>query len=630
MDITEIKRQLNARVESLCGALLPNGKRRGAEWCVGSTGGEEGQSTRVHLSGDKAGVWCDFAGSERGDALDLICSVKGMRLADAINWAKDWLGVLEPRFYQPAPPKQYRKPERRKEVRTPVNGVVRYLTEGRGLDQAMLKLFKIGEIESREFHGKADTKHTCAAIVFPSLIGAELRFVKYLAVERPGGDKLTDVEGGCEPVLFGWQTSDGNERELIICEGEINAMSWRQLGFFALATPFGAGKGGKHNWVDREWERLERFESIYLDFDQDEPGRQAVTELSQRLGFHRCRIVPAKPGVKDVNDWLKAGCDAILARALLDQSSSCDPQELRPAADFTEDVIAEFYSEDPEVRGLEPGFKGLKGQFAWRVGEVTLVTGFSGHGKTQAVNLDVLKLCKIGERACIASFEMKGRKTLKRMVRQATGQKWPSETYIRYVMEWTRNKLWIFDRVGSAKIERILEVFEYALRRYGVRWFVIDSMTKCGIAEDDYNGQKRFMDLIVNFANTHDVGVIVIAHTRKQDDESDPPGKFDVRGHSSITDLIHNGMTYWRNKAKEIAQQVLEQNGQVSDRLQAKLDEPDALLIFWKIREAEDKEPRLPLFFDPESLQFADDSSELRRPIVPFATSEQEEEEIIF
>lgn len=618
-DITTIKRQLNAQIESLCGQLLPNGKRVGAEWCVGSVEGEKGKSTRVHLTGEKTGVWSDFSTGESGDVLDLICAVKGLTLAESLEWSKTHLGVSEPQFYQSAPPKEYRKPARRAEVKVPQNGVVHYLMEQRGLLPDMLKQFKIGEMDTRDFRLKGDAVHKGAAIVFPSLVGDELRFVKYLAVDRPEGNKLTDVEPGCEPVLFGWQTSSGNEREVVLCEGEINAMSWRQLGFFALATPFGAGKGGKHNWVDREWERLERFETIYLDFDQDPPGREAVAELTQRLGIHRCLVVPAKPdGYKDINDYLQAGCGDMEAMALLDNAKGCDPKELRAAVEFTEDVIDQFYSEDPDIVGLDPGFKGLKGQFAWRLGEVTLFTGYSGHGKTLEVDLEILKLCIQGQRACIASFEVRGPKTMKRMVRQATGQKLPSQKYIRQVMEWTRNRLWIFDHVGSARIDRILEVFEYAFRRYNVRWFVIDSLTKCGIREDDYDKQKEFVDMLANFVNVHNVGIILVAHTRKQDDETDPPGKFDVRGHASITDLIHNGVTVWRNKPKELARELYAQNGVLPESQMAKLNEPDALMIFWKIREAEEKEPRLGLYFDDESLQYADDARDLGKPLVPF------------
>lgn len=49
----------------------------------------------------------------------------------------------------------------------------------------------------------------------------------------------------------------------------------------------------------------------------------------------------------------------------------------------------------------------------------------------------------------------------------------------------------MFDVTGTAKTRRILEVFAYAARRYGIRFFIIDNLAKCGLGEDDYNGQKH-------------------------------------------------------------------------------------------------------------------------------------------
>src|SRR5262249_45379002 len=92
--IAEIARMLGARALDLCAELLRNGIRDGHEWRVGSLGGEPGRSMAVHLSGDKAGVWCDFAGGETGDALDLVAQVlyAGDK-AKALAWARRWLGL---------------------------------------------------------------------------------------------------------------------------------------------------------------------------------------------------------------------------------------------------------------------------------------------------------------------------------------------------------------------------------------------------------------------------------------------------------------------------------------------------------------------------------------------------------
>lgn len=95
--VAEIADLLAGQIEALCAELLPAGRRDGAEWCVGSTAGEAGQSLRVHLRGARRGVWCDFSSADRrdrGDALDLVaaCLFAGDK-RQALRWSRGWLGL---------------------------------------------------------------------------------------------------------------------------------------------------------------------------------------------------------------------------------------------------------------------------------------------------------------------------------------------------------------------------------------------------------------------------------------------------------------------------------------------------------------------------------------------------------
>ncbi|MDO7919808.1 bifunctional DNA primase/helicase, partial [Pseudomonas aeruginosa] len=101
------------------------------------------------------------------------------------------------------------------------------------------------------------------------------------------------------------------------------------------------------------------------------------------------------------------------------------------------------------------------------------------------------------DRFCIASMEMPARRTLQRMVRQASGMSCPSRGYIDAILDWLDGKLWIYDQLGTAKTGEMLEDFRYAARRYGVNHFIVDSLAKLGMAEDDYNGQKQAMEALV-------------------------------------------------------------------------------------------------------------------------------------
>ncbi len=100
---------LAARAPALAAELLPHGRRDGVEWRCGSLAGEAGQSLAVRLYGERAGVWSDFASGERGDALDLIASVRfGGDLKAALSWARAWLRLEDARPGQP--PETRREP----------------------------------------------------------------------------------------------------------------------------------------------------------------------------------------------------------------------------------------------------------------------------------------------------------------------------------------------------------------------------------------------------------------------------------------------------------------------------------------------------------------------------------------
>jgi len=191
-----------------------------------------------------------------------------------------------------------------------------------------------------------------------------------------------------------------------------------------------------------------------------------------------------------------------------------------------------------------------------------------------------------GFRVCIASMEMQPRRTLMRMVKQAAG--WRSEAdapaipYIRSIHGWLSDKLWLFAVTGTAKSERMLEVFEYAHKRYGINLFVIDSLAKCGFDEDDYNGQKQFVDRLADWKNRLGVHVMLVAHPRKNGGEEQDTGKMDVRGSAAVTDMADQGGTIWRNKKKQAAIQKAQSKGQEPD--EETRNKPDAVLFWWKNR----------------------------------------------
>lgn len=582
----EIAELLAQDAESIASMLLPNGKREGHEWRAGSVDGDAGKSLGVHLTGSKAGVWQDFAAGKGGDLLDLWAATRGVTLAESIAQAKAHLGIRDPQFH-PMPAKQFRRPEKPKCSTTKTGSPVFEYLAGRGLNAETLAEYRIAE-RGRE-------------IVFPSLHDGELIAVKYLGIDRTDGKKVIRVEKDCEPALFGWQAIPDTARVATITEGELDALSAFQMGFPALSVPFGGGGGAKQQWIEHEFERLERFDTIYLALDNDQPGQQATAEIVERLGAHRCMVVAIPAPHKDINDLLRDGWTQAQLRALFEQAQTEDPSELRSAAIYADDVVREFYP----TNGSEPGFSTpwakLHGRLSFRPGEVSILAGANGSGKSELAGHVLLAAIAQGERACVASLEFKAVKWLKRLTRQAAANREPTPEHIHAVHRWYGGKLWAFDVTGTAKTSRILEVFAYAARRYGIRVFVIDNLAKCGLGEDDYNGQKHFVDALTDFAKTHDAHVLLVHHTRKGESEDKPQTKWDIKGSGGITDMADTVLVLWRNKPKEEALRQAEVRRQTPDR--ETLEKIDAALQCHKQRNGEE-EPAAGLWFDRASHQF--------------------------
>lgn len=599
-DITDIKRRLTERAGEVAEHLLPGGVREGREWCAGSVQGERGRSLKVCVQGAKVGVWQDFAAGTGGDLLDLWCAAKGRTLPEALDEARAWLGIEKPRFERQER-KTYRRPA--KPVCTaPKSAVLAHLISERFVSAAAVAAFKIGE------QGRT--------IVFPSLLpGGELAFVKYLGIDRdPAGKKIIRVEGGCEPVLFGWQAGAdklATARECTITEGEIDALTAWDYGCpVPLSVPFGGGKGAKQQWIDAEFDRLAQFEEIYLALDMDAEGDAAAEEIANRLGRHRCRRVRLPR--KDLNECRKAGIAADEIRACLDAAATLDPEELRRAGCYADDVVRAFWPAAGEEPGYALPWAKIGGKLRFRPGELTLWTGATGMGKSQALGHALVAMGDQGARVCIASLEMSPPLLLKRMTKQAGNVDHPTEQFIRKIMDWVDRWLLVFGQVGKAGVARLLEVFEYARARYGCDVFVVDSLMRLGVGSEDYDGQEKAVFELVNWAVEKGVHVHLVAHARKSDRSAGAahavPDAEDVKGASEIASNAANIIGVWRNRKLEDELRAAREKAESGDPTAiAKVEEltgkPPVILNVAKQRNG-DFEGKLGLWFSPETYQY--------------------------
>lgn len=592
MRACEINELLARRVEAVAAHLLPNGKREGHEWRVGGIGGEAGKSMGVHLGQGKPGVWMDGDTGESGDLIGLWMAVRGVDLRQACSEALEYLGIREDRDRPMHHPKRYRKPDKQG-VHALSHEHAAWLRDVRKLPDTSVAAYRLASRGDR--------------LMFPYLRDGKLVFAKYRRLP-----KQFSAEADCEPILFGWQAIAKDARAVVICEGELDCIAWHAYGFPALSVPTGAGA---HGWIEGEFDRLSVFDTIYLSMDMDAAGQASIDELTERLGRERTKVVQLP--VKDANDCLMQDVPRETVIAALRDARTQDPSELRNASEFADDVWAEFNRVD---EGMLLPWKKTHDSVKLRPGELSVWAGVNGHGKSAVIGHVTAELATHGYRCCVASMEWRTPVWLMRMQRQIGGIAKPSEAYSRHITESLRETLWTFDVAGSSKASRILDVFAYARRRYRIEFFVIDNLTKCGFADDDYAGQKKFVEALADFARVNDCHVAIVAHMRKGESEDKPAGKMSVKGSGGITDMASTVIEVWRNKARERAISDANFTGEpLAERYQPDGPCGAGTLLWVHKQNATGEEPMVRLWFDSDSTQFLARESHRPRPMLPFS-----------
>jgi twinkle protein len=501
---------------------------------------------------------------------------KGLNFISALQLVANTVGIALPerRLHQPSEVKAAGSTQRGvfdpSEFRPLVPGgkVWNYLTEIRKLDSRKLVEYSVGETADGEAYSLA---YKWFPLGGSRMEGSKSRFefCKVIKVDRDANGKKIERRApkGGKSILFGMAAVPENATELVITEGEVDAITWAQYGFAAVSVPNGTLYTG---WLDTCWDWLQRFKKIHVSFDEDRAGRKKVVEIVQRLGMARTDIVrlPEKSAggrFKDANECLQAGVSAQVMADCVVNAEVLRPAALKCILDFEREIWEKFHPDGREQMGLLLPWGNRHGSslpFRFRYGEVTVWTGYSKHGKSELLNHVILDLCWQGDRALVCSLEVSAPETYRKLIQMALARrdvcaKEEREQFRERCLKPLAQKIWVYDHVGNAPIAEVLNVMLYSFQRYGCRQFVLDSLMKFdgldGEGQDQWNAQRDFMCQILTFAATYGVHIHLVAHSKKPDrtGEAKIPRRYDISGSAYISNLAHNVIVVWRNRAKQ-------------------------------------------------------------------------------
>jgi twinkle protein len=570
MDAQEIRNRLNGQMLAFLGYLLPNGKKKGNEWCVGDLTGSAGESLKIVVSGQKAGLWAEFGGHEKGGVFDLIMAVRGCSFRDALDEARKFLGVtsVKPAVERPKP-KGFAKDKLKQLTKTTA---IKYANDERGIRDETLKLYRV---RAHERQSQWNTDFVAFQFFTPS---GDAAFLKSTGIKKTDAGKK-DI-WSTEPyyTLWGWWLVTQQHRAIIVTEGEWDAMSVAQMDapHPVLSLPAGASN---MTWIDNDYDALLQFEAIYLCFDNDEAGDKGAEEAAKRLGRARCFRIRVPAPYKDANEALMSGDEkATEVSEWMKGAKTFDPPTIQSASAYKDGVVAR--SQRYHSVEQQPDFfiRGVPWDF--RNGESTVLTGYPFHGKSSWFYQAMVAEMNKGERVCVASFEIPARDMLFEMIRIKMGRP-PKPEEVPHHIDWFADKLWFIEASDDHKIraKELFDDYSYALKRFNCSRFVTDSLMFL-VDKEDWGGQEEVAKIGARFSVRNDCHHVLIAHADAKNGKGEDivPEGFHVLGGQGIMGAAHNGISIWRNKAKERAIQEGDMDAM------KKAGEHDAIMYLFKNR----------------------------------------------
>ena len=567
MNAPEIKRQLEARWEEWVRMAAPSAAQKGKQFFLGSPQGEEGQSCQVFLGNQGTHIYHDKASGESGDIIALYAHCHGVTYREALGRAREFLGV-----HDVEPVQQQRKPEEppKTGVRKLKQPHLEYLNQ-RKISDATSQVYKLAS-QTRE--GKYGDQH----IVFPFFdTDGDLTMLKSLGIERGPRGKKEIWTSDPWYTLFGWHAVSDDATEIIITEGEVDALSLFELGFEnVLSIPNGVSNT---RWIETDYQRLRDFSRISLCFDSDEPGRKAAKEVAERLGRERTFLVSLPEGYKDANDYLVRNGDKDRIKKCLEEAKTYDPPTIQEPEDILEEAI-QARKQREELMGVRDFC--LPIEFIQLPGEITILEGYSFHGKSDFAYQMAVNDLERGHKVMAVSFEIPSSDMFTAMAQSWAGKGASDETLVAF-KNFSTDKLWyIGDENSHIGFQELREDIKYVNKRFGIDRILIDSLHFLA-SKGDYEGQdKVILGLKRLAAELRNIHITVIAHARYGDGgESRIPAIDDIEGSKGMVKVAQNILALWRNRKKE--ETLQDSAASPSDKAKVQ-QEPDAKLRIHKQR----------------------------------------------
>lgn len=272
---------------------------------------------------------------------------------------------------------------------------------------------------------------------------------------------------------------------------------------------------------------LEQYQKLVLWFNYNTAGWDIARNFAKKLEERRCLFVRPTDSHPTPFKALSAGLDL---KTIYNKAQPILHKAITTFSSLRQDVLSDLQNVD-KVQGVKwqryPALnKFLKGH---RKGELTVLTGPTGCGKTTFMSEYSLDLAMQGVTTLWGSFEIRNTRLASTLLRQLAGM--PLDEHLSDFDYWADQfeKLPIYFMTfhGQQPIKVVMEAIEHAQYVHDIHHVIIDNVQFMMGISDEAKHMDRFwkQDAIVaafrTFATRRNCHVTLVIHPRKERDTED-------------------------------------------------------------------------------------------------------------
>lgn len=402
----------------------------------------------------------------------------------------------------------------------------------------------------------------------------ELLYNKVRLVRGDGSKSFRRDRKGAPAVLFNLACLDEElpteDTPLIVCEGEIDAMTWVYAGAtHVVSVPDGAQReqpgegdidplqdtGYAWLWGDdgKLLPQLRQFRRIIIATDNDRAGEVLKEELAIRLGPNRCWQLRDGygPGCKDANDALREyGVEHLMD--LLDDVKPHIPTDIVDMVSVT----------SAQRQTWDVGWPHLRDKLKITTPELMIVTGEPGAGKSQwAYNL-MLEMARLHRmNGLYIQFEDHPSRLKKDALAYANEWTRPQNTDQHCgddAAEWVRRRIYtveppaIGDDTPEMTLEWVKDKIEAAVYQKGCKIVILDPWNEIEHCWDRNQSETQYTNNALRdlkgWARRLNICLIIVTHPSKavQSKDIEEINLYDISGSSAWNNKADHGVVLKR------------------------------------------------------------------------------------